>query len=111
MTRAEFIAWATPAYEQWFRERPDEQPSLDRIDSSGHYAIGNLRLIHKTDNIGRSPHFKNRHAPPGMLWCAAHKQYFPAENFTSDRQKKTGRCAYCRDCAKAKNAARYQRRK
>lgn len=105
MTRAEFVAWAEPEYARWFRERPGETPSIDRIESTKHYELGNLRLIERVENITRSSHFKNRKAPAGHLWCGACKQYHAIEAFSRDSQKKTGRRTYCRDCDRSRKAA------
>src|SRR6266508_2864785 len=68
MSREEFMAWAIPEYERWFLEHPGVTPSVDRIDNARHYEAGNLRLIPRVENIVRSSHFKNRNAPPGLLW-------------------------------------------
>lgn len=98
MTRDEFIAWAIPQYEAWFRDRPNEIPSIDRIDSKGHYEIVNLRLIERIANIAQSSKFKNNKAPEGQLWCSACQQYLPIENFSRDSHDPYGRRGYCKSC-------------
>ena len=54
MSREEFIDWATPQYEAWFKKHPNITPSLDRIEESGHYELGNLQLITISEN-SKSP--------------------------------------------------------
>lgn len=50
MTKEEWLAWAVPQYEKWFKERPGVTPSINRIDGKGHYEIGNLELVSSYDN-------------------------------------------------------------
>lgn len=45
-----------PTYKEWCLSQKDlieslDRPSLDRIDSKGHYELGNLRIIELSDNI------------------------------------------------------------
>lgn len=51
MTKREFLDWATPLYEKWQREHPGVRASVDRIDSTGHYEIGNIQLISQRHNM------------------------------------------------------------
>lgn len=83
MTRDEFMSWAVPEYEKWLSEHPDLTPSVDRIDSVGHYEIGNLRLIEVQKNRRRAKHFVNDNAPEGMRWCKQCGKFLPLdlENF------------------------------
>jgi hypothetical protein len=56
MTRSEFMTWAVPQYEEFMKHNPDVMPSIDRIDSSDHYRMGNLRVVSISDNAkGSSP--------------------------------------------------------
>jgi len=44
-TKAEWMAWAVPAITAFLAANPTETPSIDRIDVSGDYSIGNVRII------------------------------------------------------------------
>lgn len=48
--RDEFLEWAIPEYEKFMTLNPNAQPSIDRIDSDGHYEIGNIRVVSINDN-------------------------------------------------------------
>ena len=101
MTRAEFVAWALPEYALWFRSRPDETPSIDRIDNDGHYELANIRLVSLAENLRNTPyHGKNVNAPPGILWCGRCKQYLPLDRFGTDSHKKNGYRPQCMACVR-----------
>ena len=40
-----FLKWAVPELTRFMDENPDCTPSFDRIDSSGHYEMSNLRIL------------------------------------------------------------------
>lgn len=107
MSRNEFLEWAIPQYRTWFSQHSDIKPSIDRIDSDGHYELGNIRLLSLDENR-QNGYRVNRHAPVGTLWCPRCRSYKPKESFTVDRQKKTGRCTYCRSCLHAYKKQRLQ---
>jgi len=105
MTVDEFLAWAVPEYEKWTKKRPKEKPSIDRIDSNGHYEIGNLRLLELQKNRSNNRRNMHRLAPKGTLHCHRCKQYLPREQFyerpsvpitaTSERNHWSGMCKEC----------------
>lgn len=102
MTREEFMAWAVPAYEEWFRDRPGVTPSVDRIDSKGHYEPGNIRLLPVQDNRRRSSKFINDFAPEGTKWCPSCTGFLPFASFYQTNRRtyhRLGLSAYCRKCA------------
>lgn len=53
VNKQDFLSWAVPEYEGFIASRPHKVPSLDRVDSSGHYEIGNLRIIDFDLNAAR----------------------------------------------------------
>jgi hypothetical protein len=54
MNRQEFVEWAIPEVKKFMELNPNEVPSLDRIDYTGHYEFGNIRIIGLTSNVLRS---------------------------------------------------------
>ncbi len=114
MSRADFMAWAIPAYEAWFRDRPGETPSVDRIESTGHYELGNLRLIEVQKNRRLSKRFVNDAAPEGTKWCSGCRQFVSHENFSRgkpDLHRPDGLGLRCRACQTAYNQKYVKRRK
>ena len=60
-TREEFYRWALndPAFQKVWENRANEdvriRPSIDRIDGSGGYTIGNMRWITVSENSKKKP--------------------------------------------------------
>lgn len=54
MTRQEFVTWATPRVREWKNKHPGASPSPDRINSKGHYELGNLNIVDHEVNRARS---------------------------------------------------------
>jgi hypothetical protein len=106
MAREEFVAWAIPAYTAWFNEHPDVTPALDRIDTAGHYEIGNIRLISQRENILRREYSRNVNAPAGMAWCGWCKQYLPVSHFYKSTGTYNGLMGRCKACIAAINKAK-----
>jgi hypothetical protein len=50
MTKEQFLEWAVPKYEKWFKEHPNVVPSINRLDSKGHYEINNIEMISMREN-------------------------------------------------------------
>ncbi len=103
ISRADFIAWAIPAYERFSHEFPGVTPSVDRIDTTGHYETGNLQLLPWGENSRKKRTARNAIAPAGTLWCGSCKAYLPIEDFylLKKRTRRNpygtiGRCKPCR---------------
>ncbi len=114
ISRADFIAWAVPEYERWFRECPGVTPSVDRIDSTGHYEAGNLRLIARGENCRRTRVAHNPDAPEGTLWCCTCRTFKPREDFYAvavSEKNPYGYTGHCKPCSigKATEATRRKR--
>ena len=106
MGRADFIAWAVPAYKEWFRDYPGVTPSVDRINPDGHYEIGNLRLIPVGQNRRSARHFIADVAPEGTKWCPQchafleHGKFYRIKNLNFNR---LGLSGWCKKCTQRKN--------
>ncbi len=101
MTRQEFLAWAIPIYSEWMKQHPDDTPSVDRKDPTGHYEIGNLQIISLSDNSQITRRNKTWSAPPGTAWCSGCKDYHPVANFgtrTPLAWCPDGLRTYCHQC-------------
>lgn len=113
LAREQFMAWAIPQYEAWFREHAGVTPSVDRIDSSGHYQLGNLRLITRSENCRRTRANRMLNAPTGHCWCSKCKRYLPVAMFTPARitsKSRTGYKSRCKPC-RVLEVASYRRRR
>ncbi len=50
MSRNEFLSWAEPRVQNFLFLNPTATPSVDRMDSDGHYEILNIRIIDLDEN-------------------------------------------------------------
>lgn len=115
MTREEFVAWAIPAYERWFKEHGEPKdigdvPSVDRIKPEGHYEIGNLRLLTVRDNA-KLARTVNTNAPDGTKWCPAcsqfvkHAEFYKSNNRSAGPLKLSIHCKTCDNSRRRKTIA------
>jgi DNA-binding CsgD family transcriptional regulator len=118
ITRADFIAWAVPEFEKWIAEHPDldqvprwANPTVDRIEGSGHYELGNIRIISRRDNTRNQPTNWNVFAPEGKAWCGACKQYKATSEFNKDSSTFNGLGRRCKPCKRIADHESYQRRR
>lgn len=98
MSRAEFLAWAVPAYRRFERKNPGSRASVDRKDPDGHYEIRNLRVIAMVANQRLAKANKNIHAPKGKAWCAICRSYKPKEAFDKNSTSWHRLSSYCKEC-------------
>ena len=96
MTRQEFVSWVIPELESWCQTLPIQEVSLDRISNDGHYEIGNLQLLTKSDNSRKTRKNKNVVAPVGQAWCSMCKKYLTVDNFYKDRRTMNGLRHICK---------------
>ena len=96
--RDEFMVWAVNAFDEWLQSHPGETPSVNRIDPSKAYEVGNLEIIKWGANARLRRANKNVHAPDGMSWCGGCKKYLPVEAFSRSAERVTGRQSRCRKC-------------
>lgn len=101
MTRSKYLEWAIPAYTEWMTRHPDETPSIDRIDPTKHYEIGNLQIIERGENCRRASNHPNVHASTGMAWCHVCKDHLPVNKFWRSSGNYNGLQKRCKDCQTA----------
>lgn len=114
MTRAEFMAWAVPAYTAWMEAHPGQSPSLDRVDETGHYEVGNLQLLTIPENTAKTRKAVNHAAPPGTKFCGRCREYKPFADFRKapDGSKATfGLFGWCAACSRAREQERSKKRR
>lgn len=69
MSRAEFVAWATAT-------KPTcAKPSVERIDSKGHYEVGNIKWLPLLTNLRHKG--RQHRIPHGKYECSMCKKVFP----------------------------------
>lgn len=98
MERDEFLEWAIPEYEGWMADNPNQTPSLDRIDPSQHYSLGNLRILSRGENTRLARNHKNVHAPSGKAWCGVCRRYLPTNSFWKNSVAFNGKQSRCKTC-------------
>lgn len=94
MTRDEFFAWAIPQYEAFIRDNPGVMPSVDRIDTTKHYSLDNIRVI-SMDANNRRKKGEPCDGPPGTTWCNACRQHLPVAMFHFARGRYNAKCRPC----------------
>lgn len=105
ISKADFLAWAVPAFATWIAANPGIKSSIDRINPKKHYAAGNLRVIALTENIRIRPYNKNVHAQACMAWCSRCQEYKPVVEFYKSKQTAHGLHNNCKKCHNAIVAA------
>lgn len=114
MTKEEFLAWAIPAFEQWFREKPGVTPSIDRINSSGHYELGNVQILAYRRNCAKTSRAVNTELLPNHKQCGRCKQVLPFSSFKPVKPGNTGTFGlygWCIECSRAYERERQKRRR
>lgn len=104
ITKDEFLNWVIPKLENW--KYPlvgtKNSPTIDRINTSGHYELANLQLITKTENTLKRDCNKNVHAPEGKAWCGKCKEYLYKKHFQKNKRTFTGVNLICKFCSNKK---------
>lgn len=98
MTRDEYLSFALPAYREWMAKHPGQTPSLDRIDSDGHYELKNIRIIERSENCRLQKKHKNVYAPDGQAWCIVCKEYLDRGYFWKCSTRFNGLQTRCKPC-------------
>jgi hypothetical protein len=99
ISREDFVEWAIPEIAKWIFSH-DENPTIDRIDSHGHYEIGNLQLATLKENAAKRRKSKNIFAPDGQAWCSSCRKYKKKTRFYADNRtdRASGVASYCIAC-------------
>lgn len=109
MSRDDFLQWAIPEYQAWQATHPNETPSLDRIDPTKHYELGNLRIIERGENARLASNHPNVHAPKGKSWCGACKAYLLPSSFWRNARAFNGLQSRCKACLSSELAVSKKR--
>lgn len=96
--QADFVSW----YVLEISSLPHmDQPSVDRIDSDGHYELGNIRIITRGENSRLMKRNKNVHAPADMAWCTSCSSYLDTSSFWKCKTRFNGLQTRCKSCQTA----------
>ena len=98
MSRNDFLTWALPEFDAWMRANPELRPSVDRIEPSGHYELGNIRVLERGQNSRRARKNHNVYAPAGQAWCGRCKAYKTVGEFSKNKINYNGLQQYCDLC-------------
>ena len=109
MTREEFLAWVIPAYGTWTLHSSLDTATVDRIENSGHYEIGNLRLATYQEQAQNQNKSRNSRAPQGTAWCSTHQDYLSVAEFHQCPGRSNGLSANCKDCESLRHRRQRQR--
>lgn len=106
MSKEQFLNWAVPEYTKWILQNPGKKPSIDRINSDGHYELGNVQIIEVQENRRKSKRFVNDNAPEGTKWCPKCKKFVSVEFFSRGKpnaHQPDGLGLGCRPCISKSN--------
>ena len=98
LTKDQFLGWVIPELEKWCKTNKIEDVSLDRINTTKHYELGNLQLVTKGENSLKRAFCKNIHSPEGKAWCGKCKNYLSVDNFHKCKTRFNGLNARCKRC-------------
>lgn len=99
MTRAAFIAWSIPRYKRFAVQHPDCIPNIARKNDSGHYEIGNIRLVTISDNRVEQT-LRSRVGVDGCKACSTCRTRKHSSEFNKNRSRPDGIASQCRICAR-----------
>lgn len=111
MTRSEFLEWAVPRYAEWIAKGIEGVPSVDRIQSSGHYELGNLQLIERRLNSSKRKCNLTNGLPEGLKKCAHCNEVKPFEAFGFRSQGLLKKRYICILCERKESANRWRKKK
>lgn len=79
----EFLKWGHLQLAEFFKTEKEERPSIDRVDPSRGYSLGNIRIIGKRRNCGRrsTNHFQTAEAV--YIACAFRRQRWTLKQIAS----------------------------
>lgn len=95
LTKEEFYEWVVPELKKWIETKLIEDASIDRIDSTKHYEVGNLQLLPVIDNSLKRDYNKNVNAPDGYAWCYKCKDYLITGKFYKSKHRPNGLAGIC----------------
>lgn len=90
----------------WFMANDFEGCSVDRIESTKNYEVGNLQLIPTGVNSGKDK-IKSFH---GLCECYGCKLLKPVADFVKESRRITGHSTICKECDRERYHERKQRK-
>lgn len=73
-----------------------------RNDTRLFWDLGNIAFSHKKcntpDRPGKAGGLRKIISPPGMSWCAKHRDHLPVEKFRAWKNRWNGKLHYCKEC-------------
>lgn len=96
MTREEWLTWAVPEYERFQTANPRVMPNAARKGDSGHYELGNVRIVSRTENSADQRICGVR--ADGTKRCCGCKDYRPVAEFCKNRGRWDGLTSHCKKC-------------
>jgi len=101
MTWDEWLKWAIPEYEKFQKENPDVTPNAARIGDSGHYELGNIRIVSQMQNCAeQSGRYRNALQEDGTKRCSTCKKPQPVAMFSKNKSRWDGLASDCKDCVR-----------
>jgi hypothetical protein len=104
MALDEWIAWALPKYEEFAVSHPELTPCAARVGDTGHYEIGNIRIVSTKQNRKEMRTILLLR-DDGMKLCADCRQDKKVSDFGRNRSRPDGLQTICRQCVAIRNKA------
>lgn len=95
----EWLIWSLPKYRRFIKRYPHEIPNAARIGDSGHYEIGNIKIISQRQNRAEQAERASLR-PNGMKACRKCKVVKVLSEFGVRSNVRDGRQARCKQCRK-----------
>lgn len=101
MTREEWLEWAIPRYDRFNQLYPNLSPNVSRFGDSGHYEIGNLKIVPLVVNrADQKRDTKHRLRGDGTKLCGGCQEIKAASEFYRKSRNPDKLDVRCKCCAK-----------
>ena len=106
MTMQEWLAWAVPEYKRFISDHPGQTPNAARLGDTGHYELGNIRIISLSENCAeQSQRGIGLLKQDGTKRCSECKEVKISNAFSRNRATKDGFHNICKDCVKKRRGS------